>query len=323
LRGAELVRKLLAFSRQRALELRPINLPNVVKEAEAPLRILLPSSIELSVHENGDSAAIINGDPGAIEQILFNLATNSRDAMPNGGGFQVRLYRAWLDEEHRRAHGWGALGEYVVLAVSDCGCGMTPEVRARVFDPFFTTKEVGKGTGLGMAMIYGLVKQHNGYIDVESEPGQGTTVRLFFPAVGASAEQRPVESETAPLGGKERILVVDDEEGIRRSAVRALNRYGYMVEEASGGDIALARVSNGGPPIDLILTDVVMPGKSGLELYQDLRARGKRVLLMSGHTAGDYDVLVKAYPGTRILHKPWSVTDLVRAVRGALDGPEV
>jgi PAS domain S-box-containing protein len=322
LRGAELVRKLLAFSRQRALELRPINLGSVVKEAEASLRLLLPPSIELAVNENGASAATINGDPGAIEQILFNLATNSRDAMPNGGGFRIQLYRSWLDEEHRRVQGWGVSGEYIVLAVSDCGSGMTPEVRARVFDPFFTTKEVGKGTGLGMAMIYGLVKQHSGYIDLESEPRQGTTVRIFFPAVVPAEERRSAEMGSPTLGGKERILIVDDEEGIRRSAVRVLSRLGYSVEEARDGDGALARVSNGGPAIDLVLTDVVMPGKSGLELYQDLRARRKRVLLMSGHTAGDLDALVKAHPGTRVLHKPWSVTDLARAVRGALDEQE-
>jgi PAS domain S-box-containing protein len=319
LRGAELVRKLLAFSRQRALELRPIDLAGVVKEAEAPLRLLLPPSIELAVNQEGTTAVTINGDAGAIEQILFNLATNSRDAMPNGGGFRIRLYRSWLDEEHRRTRGWGTSGEYIVLAVSDCGSGMTPEVRARVFDPFFTTKEVGKGTGLGMAMIYGLVKQHNGYIDLESEPGEGTTVRLFFPAIVAPEERGSAELEAPTLGGQERILVVDDEEGVRRSAIRALSRYGYSVEEAWDADSALARVSNGGPPIDLIVTDVVMPGKSGLELYQDLRARNKPVLLMSGHTAGDFDALVKAHPGTRILHKPWSVTDLVRAVRSALD----
>jgi two-component system cell cycle sensor histidine kinase/response regulator CckA len=137
--------------------------------------------------------------------------------------------------------------------------------------------------------------------------------------VGAPGERRPAEPETATLGGKERILVVDDEEGVRRSAVRALSRYGYSVEEAADGDIALARVSNGGPPVDLILTDVVMPGKSGVELYEALRARGKRVLLMSGHTAADFEALIKADPETRILHKPWSVIDLVRAVRGALD----
>ena len=148
-------------------------------------------------------------------------------------------------------------------------------------------------------------------------------MRLFFPAVLSPKESSPARAEkNATLGGKERILIVDDEEAIRRSAARALTRYGYTVEEASDGDHALAVVSNGGPPIDLVLTDVVMPKKGGLALYEELRARGKRVVLMSGYTSGDFDALNKAHPGLRILHKPWSVTDLLRAVRGALGGEE-
>jgi CheY-like chemotaxis protein len=242
--------------------------------------------------------------------------------MPGGGAFRVRLHRAWLDEEHRRTRGWGSAGEYVVLAVSDTGCGMSPEVRARVFDPFFTTKEIGKGTGLGMAMIHGLVKQHNGYIDVESAPGLGTTVRLFFPAVSVPERPPVAGSERRPdLGGPERILIVDDEDGIRRSANRVLTRYGYAVEEAVDGDRALAILGNGGPPVDLVLTDIVMPRKGGLELYEELRAQGKRVLLMSGYTSGDFDALHQAHPDLRILHKPFSVTDILRAVRSALDEP--
>ena len=319
LRGADLVRKLLAFSRQRALELRPVNLCEVVREAGSALRHLLPASVQVSAQMDADVDATINGDAGAIEQVLYNLATNSRDAMPNGGLFRVRVHRAWLDEEHRRTRGWGSSGEYVVLAVTDTGSGMTPEVRARVFDPFFTTKEIGKGTGLGMAMIYGLVKQHNGYIDLESEPGRGTTVRIFFPAVNPRTTIAPAPAEqNGSLVGTERILIVDDEEGIRRAAARALTRFGYSVEEASDGDHALAVVSNGGPPIDLVLTDVVMPRKGGLAVYEELRARGQRVLLMSGYTSGDFDALNEAHPGLKILHKPWSVTDLLLAVRGAL-----
>ena len=320
LRGAEMVRKLLAFSRQRALELRPVNLADVVRDAEDALRRLLPPTVQLSTQVDGVEVGTINGDAGAVEQILFNLATNSRDAMPKGGAFRVRLHRAWLDEEHLRTEGWGASGEYIVLAVSDTGCGMTPEVRSRVFDPFFTTKEVGKGTGLGMAMIYGLVKQHSGYIDLESEPGRGTTVRMFFPTVPVTQGKHTVESDpTSNLGGKEHILIVDDEDGIRRSAARVLTRHGYSVEEAGDGDEALAALNNGGPPVDLILTDIVMPRGGGLALYQELRERGKRVLLMSGYTTGDFDALNKAQAGLRILHKPWTVTDLLRAVRGALD----
>jgi PAS domain S-box-containing protein len=319
LRGADLVRKLLAFSRQRDLELRTINLADVLREAEGGLRRLLPSTVQLST-EVGGEAATINGDAGAIEQMLFNLATNARDAMPDGGSMRVCLHHARLDEEHRRTRGWGTVGEYFVIAVHDTGCGMSPETRSRAFDPFFTTKEIGKGTGLGMPMVYGLVKQHNRNIDLESEVGRGTTVRLYFPAVGAPhADPTDRPDESAGLGGQERILIVDDEEGIRRAAARILTHHGYSVEEAQDGDSALARLGNGGPPVDLVLTDVVMPHGGGVALYEELRGRGKRVLLMSGYTAGDFKALSQARPGLGILHKPWRVTDLLRAVRGALD----
>jgi two-component system cell cycle sensor histidine kinase/response regulator CckA len=320
LRGADLVRKLLAFSRRRALELRPLNLADVIREAETALRRLLPATVQVSAQCEGVTGPTINGDAGAIEQILFNLATNSRDAMPNGGSFRVRLHRAWLDEDHRRTRGWGTSGEYIVVAVSDTGCGMTPQVRARVFDPFFTTKEVGKGTGLGMAMIYGLMKQHSGYIDLESEVGRGTTVRLFFPAAsGTPVPSTADPTRSAALGGTERILVVDDEEGIRRSALRVLTRYGYSVEEATDGEGALELLNNGASDVDLVLSDIVMPRKGGLALYEELRSRGKRVLLMSGYTSGDFDALNQVQPSLRILHKPWTVTDLLRAIRAALD----
>ena len=169
----------------------------------------------------------ITGDVGAIDQILFNLATNARDAMPEGGALRLCVHRAWLDEEHRRVRGWGNPGEYIVVAVSDTGSGMSPSVKARAFEPFFTTKEVGKGTGLGMAMVYGLVTQHRGYADIYSEEGRGTTVRLYFPAVASIVGNGvAAEDDIAPVGGSERILVVDDEDGIRRSAVRVLSRFG-------------------------------------------------------------------------------------------------
>jgi PAS domain S-box-containing protein len=324
LRGAELIRKLMAFSRQRPLELHPMNLADVINEAERALRRLLPASVEISSQVDTVGPLTVNGDVGAIEQILFNLATNSRDAMPNGGALRVAVYRAWLDEEHRRTRGWGTAGEYIVLAVSDTGCGMSPATRARVFEPFFTTKEVGKGTGLGMAMVYGLVKQHNGFIDLYSELGRGTTVRLYFPAVTSPIQAAgPEPLVTVPVGGTERILVVDDEEGIRRSAVRVLERFGYQVEEAADGEAALAILSGAAAKFDLVLSDVVMPRMGGLALYEDLRRRevATRTLLMSGYTAEDVRVLMGANPGVSFLNKPWTVTDLLHRVREVLDKP--
>jgi PAS domain S-box-containing protein len=322
LRGVELVRKLMAFSRRRAVELKPIDLGQVITDASQDLGRLLPASVEVAVQVESRAQLTISGDVGAIEQILFNLATNARDAMPEGGTLRLGVYRAWLDEEHRRTRGWGSVGDYIVLTVSDTGCGMSSKVRARAFEPFFTTKEVGKGTGLGMAMVYGLVTQHKGYADLHSEEGRGTTVRLHFPALPVSVQQSNRVSDSPPqVGGKERILVVDDEEGVRRSAVRVLTRFGYAVEEAADGEEALEVVGRGTAPFDLVLSDVVMPRMSGMALYRELRRRdsGARVLLMSGHTAEDLDALEEPDAGVNFLHKPWSITDLLRRVREVLD----
>ena len=322
LRGVELVRKLMAFSRRRSVELKPIDLGQVVSDASNDLRRLLPASVEVSVQVEKAVSLTVTGDVGAIEQILFNLATNARDAMPDGGVLRLSVRRAWLDEEHRRTRGWGSSGEYVVIAVSDTGCGMSPGVQARAFEPFFTTKEVGKGTGLGMAMVYGLVTQHRGYADLSSEEGRGTTVRLYFPAVAAALQNSVApQDDTQPVGGSERILVVDDEDGIRRSAVRVLSRFGYEVDEAADGCAAMALIREAKAPFNLVLTDVVMPRMGGMALYRELRQEGSDipVLLMSGHTAEDLDELDDPVAVTRFLHKPWSVTDLLRRVREVLD----
>ena len=315
----------MTFSRRRDLELLQVNLADVLGDTERALRRLLPKSIEVSSQQLEDAGPFtIEGDVGAIEQILFNLATNARDAMPEGGTLRLAVDRTWLDKEHRRTHGWGAPGEYIVIAVSDTGCGMSPETRARVFEPFFTTKAVGKGTGLGMAMVYGLVKQHNGYIGIYSEPGQGTTFRLYFPAVTACTQSPAAQPDAiVPFGGTERILIVDDEDGIRRSAGRVLRRSGYAVEEAADGEKALALLGRAEDPFDLVLSDLVMPRMGGLVLFERLRAQAgdMRVLLMSGYTAEDVRTLNQAQPGLKFLHKPWTVTDLLRRVRGILDEP--
>ncbi|HEY8196828.1 MAG TPA: PAS domain S-box protein [Gemmatimonadales bacterium] len=322
LRGVELVRKLMAFSRRRSVEMQPIDLGEVISEGTKDLGRLLPASVEVGVEIESRTPLTISGDVGGIQQILFNLATNARDAMPDGGTLRVRVYRVSLDEEHRRTSGGGRSGEYIVVAVSDTGCGMSPKVRARAFEPFFTTKGVGKGTGLGMAMVYGLVTQHKGFSNLDSEEGRGTTVRLYFPAIGASVSPARGPSEPRPrVGGTERILVVDDEEGIRRSAARVLTRFGYAVAEASDGEGALAAIRDAEHPFDLVVSDVVMPRLSGMALYRELRGHGSgvRVLLMSGHTAEDLDALDEPLSGARFLPKPWTITDLLHRVRQVLD----
>jgi PAS domain S-box-containing protein len=322
LRGVELVRKLMAFSRRRAVELQTIDLGQVVSDATNDLRRLLPASVEVSVQVEKAVPLSVTGDVGAIEQILFNLATNARDAMPDGGALRLAVHRAWLDEEHRRTRGWGNPGEYIVIAVSDTGCGMSKSVQDRAFEPFFTTKEVGKGTGLGMAMVYGLVTQHRGYADLYSEEGRGTTARLYFPAVADAVRNgAAAQDDIKPVGGSEHILVVDDEDGIRRSAVRVLSKFGYSVDEAPDGCAAMAVIRDAKSPFNLVLTDVVMPRMGGMALYHELRREGSAVpvLMMSGHTAEDLDQLEDPVSAARFLHKPWSVTDLLRRVREVLD----
>jgi two-component system NtrC family sensor kinase len=323
LRGAELVRKLMAFSRRRPLELSAVDLGEVVRDTERALRRLLPESVEISSKLETGSLTV-SADVGGIEQMLFNLATNARDAMPGGGALRLGVYRAWLDEEHRRTHGWGVPGEYIVIAVSDTGSGMSRETCDRIFEPFFTTKEPGKGTGLGMSMVYGLMKQHNAYVGLYSELGHGTTFRLYFPAVAPHIRGAAAQAQAAPpRGGTERILVVDDDPGIRSSAVKVLTRYGYHVAEAADGESALETLSGSTIPFDLVLSDLIMPRMGGLALSDELAKRdsGSRVLLMSGYTPEDVHALGDAHQGLKFLHKPWTVTDLLRRVREALDVP--
>jgi PAS domain S-box-containing protein len=326
LRGAEMVRKLMAFSRRRALEVRPMNLAEVVCGMERALRRLLPDSVEVTTDLDATGAMTIEGDEGAIEQILLNLATNARDAMPDGGRIIVRVGRASLDEEHFRRHGWGTPGEYVSLEVRDTGCGMTPEVKTRAFEPFFTTKGLDKGTGLGMAMIYGLVKQQSGFIDLSSSVGRGTVVRMFFPAVAAPVvTKEPAANVATPSGGFERILVVDDEEGVRRVATRVLTKCGYHVEEARDGEEALAMARAAPTPFDLVLSDLAMPKMNGLQLYEALRGQGSGppVLLMSGYAPEEMAATQNAGADLQVLNKPWSTTDLMRRVREMLDGEPI
>jgi two-component system, cell cycle sensor histidine kinase and response regulator CckA len=323
LRGAELVRKLMAFSRQRALELRPIDLDAMVRGLERTLRSLLPDSVEVEVESPPGARRTINADDGAIEQILLNLATNGRDAMEQGGTLTLTVSEAEFTEAACRSRGWGKPGMYVLLEVADTGHGMTPEVKARAFEPFFTTKGLDKGTGLGMAMVYGLVKQQQGFIELDSEPGRGTAVRLYFPAAGlaevAGTESAPAASQ--PWGRGESVLVVDDEEGVRRVAARILTKFGYRVEEAVNGEDALDKLRAAAQPFALVLTDLAMPRMNGIRLYEHLRdaGRGPPVVLMSGYAPEEMAALQTASGHLTVLNKPWNTPDLLGRVREGID----
>jgi len=317
-KAADLTRQLLAFSRRQILDVKVLDLNSVLRDLDKMLHRLIGEDIEL-VTLLADDLGRVKTDPGWVEQIIMNLAVNARDAMPDGGKLTIETANVELDEAYARRHIAVKPGWYVMLSVSDTGVGMTPEVRQHVFEPFFTTKQKGKGTGLGLSTVYGIVKQSGGNIWVYSEPGQGTTFKIYLPSVDESLEEEreKVTREEFPRGS-ETILVVEDEEDVRRLAVRVLERQGYRVLEASCGDDALVL---GKDPIHLILTDVVMPGMSGRQLADRLRSFHPEitVLYMSGYTDNDithHGVLEK---GVNYMQKPFTVDTLAKKVREVLD----
>ncbi len=319
--GAELTRKLLAFSRRQRLDLRPVDVGAVVTDFARVIQRMIPEDIQMRVMLEGAEFGAL-ADPGAIEQVLMNLVTNARDAMPSGGTLLVQVRRTCLDPAYCRVRGWGSPGEFVVIEVSDTGVGMDAETKRRLFEPFFTTKPVGQGTGLGMAVVYGIVKQHGGYVDVYSELGQGSTIRVFLPA-SAQVSQHPAAASPGELrGGTETILLVEDEEVLRRTTRRVLERYGYTVLMAANGAEALELFRERAPDIALVISDVVMPTMGGPELFLALQELGHpvRFLFTSGYTARDVQERVKLPDGVPFIAKPWNVPDFLRKVRVVLDG---
>jgi nitrogen-specific signal transduction histidine kinase len=320
-RGSELIKKLLAFARRQRLDLQPVQLDALLQDSAVVLRRLLPADIELQV-EAGEQDCVARADPVAVEQILINLATNARDAMPGGGTLTISAARETLSAAACAAHGWGAPGRYAVLSVADSGVGMDSETQRHLFEPFFTTKAVDAGTGLGLAMVYGLVRQHEGFVEVRSTPGSGTTVRVLLPEADA-AEGREAPAGAAQLRGTETILLAEDEDALRRAARRVLEKHGYRVLEAANGAEALDLFGRHETDVALIVADVVMPNLSGPQLLRALREAGKRVrvLFTSGYTARDNQETRALDPGLPFLAKPWTITELLRRVREVLDRP--
>jgi len=321
-RAAELTRQLLAFSRQQVLEPRILDLNEVLEGMDKLLRRLIGEDVQLETHL-AEHVGRVMADPGQIEQVVVNLAVNSRDAMPEGGKLTLETADVDLDQTYARTHDVVQQGRYVMLAVSDTGSGMDEATKARIFEPFFTTKQQGKGTGLGLATVYGIVKQSGGYVWVYSEPGRGTTFKVYLPRVEAAAEH-PVPAIPAGevRGGSERILLIEDEDGVRALAHEVLRRQGYEVIDARRGDDALALLAKERPgSVQLVLTDLVLPGLTGhelLERIQRLRPEAK-ILFMSGYT--DRAALAQAVfpPGTPFLQKPFTPAVLARKVREVLD----
>ncbi len=317
-KAANLTQSLLAFSRKQIIELKPCDVSLIVRDVTKLLRRLLPEDIELAL-ELAEQMTIM-GDAAQIDQVLINLATNARDAMPRGGGLKIETGEAMIDSEFLRAKGYGKAGAYIRLSVSDNGIGMSPAVRDKIFEPFFTTKETGKGTGLGLSIVYGIVKQHNGYIDVDSEPGRGTTFHIYFPRVREKAPG--VNQELIEVrGGTETILFAEDNNDIRKLATEVLAASGYTILQAVDGQEAVERFAETPDRIDLVILDVVMPRKNGREAYDEIVAMrpDTKVLFMSGYTG---DVVLDKGIGTErfdYVAKPLSPPDLLRKVRDSLD----
>ncbi|MGH9670216.1 MAG: ATP-binding protein, partial [Terriglobales bacterium] len=306
-RATALTRQLLAFSRQQILQPKVMNLNSAALGVGKMLERLIGEDIELGMSLAADLGSV-NADPGQIEQVIMNLAVNARDAMPEGGRLTFETRNTRLNAAYSGAHFRVEPGEYVMLAVSDTGHGMDAQTRARVFEPFFTTKEKGKGTGLGLSTVYGIVKQSGGYIWVYSEPGLGTTFKIYLPRVHAAAETLEEEMPLAASSfRKETVLLVEDDDSLRELTRRILESNGYSVVAAAHPAEAEALFHRHGP-VDLLLTDVIMPGMSGKQLADRLTELqpGLCVIFMSGYT--DEAIVHRGVlePGTHFLQKPFS-----------------
>jgi two-component system, cell cycle sensor histidine kinase and response regulator CckA len=287
-RASGLTRQLLAFSRKQMLAPRVLNIQNIVADMEKILQRLIGEDIELLTSSDPD-LWLVKADRSQIEQVIMNLAVNARDAMPEGGRLTIEACNVELDESFGHAPAMLAPGRYVLLAVTDSGTGMDAETQAHIFEPFFTTKEKGKGTGLGLATVYGIVKQSGGYIWVYSEPGHGTTFKIYLPRIEEENVSQALDTRSDPRSlqrGSETVLLVEDEKGVRELAREYLEMIGYTVIEAEDGHTALELASMHAGPIDLLMTDVVMPGISGRELAERVSQirRGIKILYMSGYT---------------------------------------
>jgi CheY-like chemotaxis protein len=319
-RAAGLTRQLLAFSRKQVLEPKIVDLNQVIPDIAKMIRRLIGEDIEMVVNLAPDLGQIL-ADPGQLEQVIMNLAVNARDAMPDGGRFILETSNVELDATYARTHRHVVPGRYVLLAVTDTGCGMDAATCAHAFEPFFTTKPAGKGTGLGLATVYGIVKQSGGDIWLYSEPGRGTVFKIYLPRIDAPADREEPEPPRAPLPGTETILLVEDDEALRLMTQDILQSNGYKVLSAAHPEDAL-NLSRAHPgSIDVLVSDVIMPGMNGNVLADRLVAErpGVKVLLVSGYTDDAISSQALVDAGRLLLLKPFTEELLTRKVREAIE----
>ncbi|CAN5192842.1 hypothetical protein BH10PLA2_BH10PLA2_10590 [soil metagenome] len=319
-RAADLTQQLLAFGRRSMLEPRILDLNAILAAKDKMLRRLLGDSIEFTTVLD-PLLSRVRVDPGQLDQVLMNLAGNARDAMPRGGTFTIETSNVELSDDYAATHPECKTGHHVMLALTDTGCGMTPEMRSRIFEPFFTTKGVGQGSGLGLPVVFGIVKQSGGSINVYSEPNRGSTFKIYFPAERIPLTRQELPPAKLPCEGTETILLVEDEEGVRTLILTGLKMLGYRVLVASDGEDALRVASSHMGSIEVLLTDVIMPNMKGPQLAEQLRVRFPQmhILFMSGYTG---DAVVRnglLQPGTEFIQKPCTPSMLALKLRHLLD----
>lgn len=323
-RASRLVRQLLLFSRKMEGEQRPLNLNLILRETEVLLKRTLPKMVAIDII-TAPGLSTVSADPVQMEQILLNLSSNAADAMPEGGRLIIETANITLTSEYCDTHLGAQPGQYVMLAVSDTGCGIPKEARPHIFNPFYTTKEVGKGTGLGLASVYGVVKSHNGYISCYSEVGQGTTFKIYLPVIEAAAQtpEPALARPSLPPGGIETILVVDDEPDVRDSVAAMLSRLGYTLTTAASGEEALTCLRQQPKPPDLVILDLGMPGMGGHKCLDALLQRHPqlKVLIASGYSANGHARQALEAGAAGFVSKPWQFADLAVQIRKVLDEP--
>jgi len=318
--AADLVKGLLAFSRKAITRPRPLDLNHQVTEVKSLLERTIPKMIKIELRLEED-LPVIHADPGQIEQILMNLGVNARDAMLDGGVLTIETSNVLLDQDYTRNHIGAKPGRHVMLLVSDTGQGIDKETLEHIFEPFYTTKDVGKGTGLGLSMVYGIVKQHNGYISCESQPGHGTTFRIYFPAVEKEEEEHEQVDVSSPPGGFETLLMVDDEEVVRELGSDYLRQAGYTVLTASNGREALEVYQEKQADVCLVLLDLIMPEMGGRKCFEELLKINPKVkvLIVSGYTSGGTEKDAVELGARGFVEKPYDLTKLLQVIRDVLD----
>jgi PAS domain S-box-containing protein len=319
-KAAVLTRSLLACSRKQVMEMKPADLNKIVFGMQKILDKLIGKDIEFKAQMAAEEL-IANVDIGQIEQILLNLTTNARDAMPHGGVLTISAEQVQIDKKFIQADSYGEAGNYAVLSVADTGAGMDEKTKEHIFEPFFTTKELGKGAGLGLAMVYGIIRQHNGFIKVYSEPGKGATFKIYLPLIPAKEKILKKAELTAIPSYKETILLAEDNQAFREASKIFLESYGYKVLEAGNGKDALSIFSNNSAGIKLIITDMIMPKMQGNEVYEKAREirPGIKCLFMSGYSNNIIQKRDVREKGVAFISKPFSPYDLLRKVRKILD----